>query len=103
MAMRKFLIIVKGDEVICKPEKVHIKHDDTVYWTSKQIKTFTIFFGVKTPLGEKEVYGKKGTTKQFDILANATATGYPLEFKYTVAVYDEGRIKICDPTIIIDP
>jgi hypothetical protein len=94
-------IEVKRGKVICDPDPLHVKHNDNVEWRCGK-KPFTVYFGLKTPFVQ-ESFMKTGESGIFDIRANATATGYPLEFKYTVAVYVNNKIYVSDPTIIIDP
>ncbi len=93
---------IKGGKVICTPDPIRLKHNDNVDWKCGK-KTFTVYFGLKSPIVKEKIDGIKGKTEVFDIRANATAAGYSLEFKYTVAVLYKNKIIVTDPTIIIDP
>ena len=127
MAKRDIRIIVNDGAgkrwISC--EREHLNKNDKVQWHCDTNHPFTIDFGWNTPLvsdidnstKEKIKSNKKGGGVGFEsdeMEINAQiAAGYPLKFKYTIAVYFpppagdndplNGEVVMEDPEIIIDP
>jgi len=86
-----------------------VKNGDNVQWTCDDGHIFAVDFGETSPFSQTSYHGKSAggagpsNTTNNSVVANASAVGYPLRFKYTVAVLVNNEILISDPEVIIDP
>ena len=99
---------VDKGEIYCKRE--HCQKNDTLTWHCTD--PFILDFGWKSPFkkqqkatGVWQAPNNRFETPQLTVHATAVNQGYPMQFKYTVAVFDAGNqvLLIEDPEIIIDP
>jgi len=104
-------ISVVNGTIVCDRE--HVKFYHNVEWECDQGHTFAVDFGWNSPFSQTSYVGKKQAGSAISktpggmkrINANASHVGYPLRFKYTVAIYlsPTDEILISDPEVIIDP
>ena len=101
--------ISKDQKKITHITSKKVQNGDQVRWICEDGHIFTVDFGWASPFSETSYKGEKlagsanSETTDNTVMANASAVGYPLRFKYTVAVLVNNEILISDPEVIIDP
>jgi hypothetical protein len=99
------ITVDKNGEVICTPDPLCAKRDDTVIWKSDY--AFTVDFSQKTPFKEKHFRAKKKDAPQGkggkvkNVFKDAKEKLKSKKFKYFVAVFYEEEILTADPNLII--
>jgi len=78
---------------------IKTKHKDIIKWINDEQCAFSISFGWDSPFGECYLQAREGETIKTEVPAEAQNG----DFKYTIAVYDDGKVWIDDPRIIIKP